>query len=201
MTDSLATKEKTANKGAANGYAGLGATSVVPTAQLGSGTANSTTYLRGDNTWATPAGGSSYRTLITLSADTANSHGTANTLKGVGNLSFAVVAGTTYRFSALIAYTSAATTTGSRWTVTGPAVTFLNYTSTYPLTATTLTSNYASAYSIPAASNASSLTAGNVAIISGIVKPSANGTVSIAFASEVLSSAITAKAGSTLEWW
>jgi hypothetical protein len=30
----------------------------VPTAALGSGTASSTTYLRGDSTWATPAGGS-----------------------------------------------------------------------------------------------------------------------------------------------
>lgn len=35
------------------------ATGTVPTARLATGTANSTTFLRGDQTWATPAGGSS----------------------------------------------------------------------------------------------------------------------------------------------
>ncbi len=48
----LAATEKTANKGQANGYAALNASTVVPTAQLGSGTANASSFLRGDGSWA-----------------------------------------------------------------------------------------------------------------------------------------------------
>ncbi|MEN0059561.1 MAG: hypothetical protein AAGB31_12050 [Bdellovibrio sp.] len=41
-----------AQKGVASGVAGLDTNSRVPASQLGSGTANSTTYLRGDGSWA-----------------------------------------------------------------------------------------------------------------------------------------------------
>lgn len=140
--------------------------------------------------------------LVTLSADVTNNNATANTMADVTGLSFSVTSGETYKFKFTIPYTSAATTTGSRWAVNGPASpTLLNYTSHYTLTATTETVNYATAYDIPAASNASSLTAGNIAIIEGIIKPSANGTVIARFASEVSSSAIVAKAGALLEWY
>ena len=44
--------EQTTNKGAANGYAGLNSSTVVPTAQLGTGAATNATFLRGDNVWA-----------------------------------------------------------------------------------------------------------------------------------------------------
>ena len=50
----ITSAEQAANKGAASGYAGLNSSTVVPTGQLGSGTASTTTYLRGDNTWTAP---------------------------------------------------------------------------------------------------------------------------------------------------
>ena len=139
--------------------------------------------------------------IVVLGADVTNNNGVANTIQDVTGLSFAVTAGERYWFEFIIPYTSAATTTGSRWTINGPAApTLLNYRSEYTLTATSITDNCATAYDIPAASNASSLTAGNIATIWGIIKPSSNGTVIARFASEILSSAIVAKAGATLRW-
>jgi len=135
-------------------------------------------------------------TAVILGADVTNNNASANTIADVTGLSFAVVSGGIYWFKFTIPYTSAATTTGSRWAINGPAApTRLSYTSHYPLTATSETVNYADTYDTPAASNASSLTTGNVAIIEGIIVPSANGTVIARFASEVSSSAIVAKAG------
>lgn len=139
--------------------------------------------------------------VVVMGSDVTNNNGTANTIADVTGLSFGVNSGETYWFEFVIPYTSAATTTGSRWSINGPAApTLLNYRSEYTLTATTTTVNSATAYDIPAASNATSLTAGNVATIWGIIKPSSSGTVVARFASEVASSAIVAKAGATLRW-
>jgi hypothetical protein len=135
-----------------------------------------------------------------LAIDVANANATPNTLADVTGLSFPVLTGKTYWFRATIPFTSAATTTGSRWTVNGPTATMLNYKSKYPITVTTETTNFATAYQIPAACNTDSLTAGNVAEIEGYIKPSADGIVQIQFASEVTVSAITAKAGAILNW-
>lgn len=140
--------------------------------------------------------------IAKIASDVVNNNATLNTLQDVTGLSFDVKTGVTYRFEALIPYQSAATTTGSRWTLSGPAATLLSYKSTYSLTATTVTTNFATAYSIPAASNASSMTTtANVAIIEGMITPSEDGTVQVRFASEIANSAITAKAGGTLMWW
>jgi hypothetical protein len=139
--------------------------------------------------------------MVVLSGDVVNNNGTANTIADVTGLSFAVTADQTYWFEFVIPYTSAATTTGSRWAINGPAApTLLNMRSEYTLTATTTTVNSVTAYDTPSGANATSLTAGNVATMWGIIKPSQDGTVTARFASEVLSSAITAKAGATLRW-
>lgn len=139
--------------------------------------------------------------IVVLSSDVTNNNATANTIADVTGLSFSVTADETYWFEFVIPYTSAATTTGSRWSINGPATpTLLNYRSEYTLTATSVTVNCATAYDIPAASNATSLTAGNIATVWGIIKPSASGTVIARFASEVASSAVVAKAGATLRW-
>jgi hypothetical protein len=169
---------------------------------LPSQTSNSGNFLTtdGSNTsWSTINAGDN---IIHLSSDVINNNASANTIADVTGLSFSVTAGNTYKFYFMIAYTSAATGTGSRWSINGPATTFLYYHSNYSLTTTTVTTNEGlSSYNVPAAANATSAATGsNIAIIEGIIKPSANGTVIARFASEVASSAITAKTGSFAQY-
>ena len=142
--------------------------------------------------------------VVTVSSDvTANT--AANTMADFTGLSFSVTAGETYWFRFFIQYTSTATGTGSRWSISGPSSpTALRYRSEYSLTTTSRTINEGlSTYDAPASSNATSAaTAGNIAVIEGFIKPSANGTVIARFASETASGTgtITAKAGSILHW-
>jgi hypothetical protein len=141
--------------------------------------------------------------LVVLSTDVTNNNGTANTMQDITGFSFPVSAGETYYFKFTIQYTSAATTTGARFSINGPASpTALRFHSRYSLTATTETLNHGlSAYDTPAGANATpAATGSNIAIIEGFITPSAAGTVIARFASEVASSAVIARAGSLLEW-
>lgn len=137
---------------------------------------------------------------VVLANNVINNNATANTMQDVTGLSFPVTAGTVTWFKFLIPYTSAATATGSRWSINGASFTRLNYVSLYTITASSQTVNYGSAYDFPTASNATSLANGNVAIIEGHILPSANGTVIARFASEISGSAITALAGATVNY-
>jgi hypothetical protein len=138
-------------------------------------------------------------TAVVLGSDVINANAVANTIADVTGLSFSVLANKTYYFKFVIPYTAAATTTGSRWGVNCTAGTAagLSMTSEYSLTTTTTTRNAnVQAFDSPAATNATSAaTTNNVAIMEGKFTPTADGTFIARFASEVLSSAITAKAG------
>jgi hypothetical protein len=137
---------------------------------------------------------------VVLGSDVTNNNAVANTIQDVTGLSFSVTANKMYYFKFIIRYTAAATTTGSRWGVNCSAglATNLSLTSEYSLTTTTTTRNAnIQAFDSPAASNATSAaTSNNMAIMEGYFIPTADGTFIARFASEVLSSAITAKAGS-----
>lgn len=150
--------------------------------------------------------------LVVLASDQVNNNGTANTIQDITGLSFDVVSGEGYWFKFKIIYTSAATTTGSRFTINGPgSPTWLGYRSSVGLASAgtagtdSFTETNSATYDNPSASNLTSPTASaaqlNTAIIEGFIQPSSNGTVIGRFASEVLSSAITAKKGSTIEWY
>lgn len=133
-----------------------------------------------------------------ISGDVANS---TTSFADVTGLQFPVVSGTRYWFRFVIPYSAAATTTGSRFSLNGPAVTVLRYRSEYTLTATARTINDGlTGYNLPAAANATSLAEGNLAIIEGVIAPSASGSVIARFASEVSASAITVRAGACVFW-
>lgn len=142
------------------------------------------------------------QSTVVLASDVTNNNATANTIANITGLQFPVVAGQRYAFEFLIRYTAAATTTGARFSITGPTFDELTYHSQYSLTTTSLTFNSGlNAYDLPAASNASSAAvAGNQARIFGFIRPTANGDVVARFASEVASSAIIAKAGSLVRY-
>lgn len=66
IPDLSGTYQVTSAKGSANGYAGLDATSKVPTLNLGGSGADNTKFLRGDQTWAVPGSSSSGQKVIDL---------------------------------------------------------------------------------------------------------------------------------------
>lgn len=155
-----------------------------------------------DRVWLDPAIGAVFTQI--LPANIARGSATANRLVDVKELQFSVREGQRYWFHYALMYTSAATGTGSRWSIYGPgSVTALRYIEECSLTTTSKTTTEGhAAYDLPAASNATSAATGaNVAFIEGFIDtPTCDGIVFPRFASEVASSNITLLRGSRCEW-
>jgi hypothetical protein len=138
------------------------------------------------------------RALVHLASDVVNNNAVADTLQDVTGLSFPVISGKKYRFRFEFGYSSAASTTGSRWTVSGPTVTERAYWTELMNTSQTnrLLNGGSNAWD-ESVVTAATPNIGTLlqAAVWGRVQPSADGTVIGRFASEVSGSAITAKAG------
>jgi hypothetical protein len=153
--------------------------------------------LKNESVYETTNYASSFSTTI-LGTDVTNNNAVANTIADITGLSFSVTSGKNYYFRFVIPYTSAATTTGARFSVSGAAATFLNYYVQFPNAATT-NNTFTGNITFDSPANASTgtpiITNPQIAVVEGIYKPSANGTLIGRFASEVAGSAIVAKAG------
>jgi aspartate 1-decarboxylase len=122
------------------------------------------------------------------------------TYADITGLEFAVNNGDIYEFEALITYNVNATTTGSTWAINGPAGTVVY--STHSFTgAAAQDIRMKNALDAVTASTGSANVTGNLATIKGIVKPTANGTYKIRFASEVaVANAVIVQVGSVLKF-
>jgi len=145
-----------------------------------------------------PVGNTLQSTIIT--SNVVNS-GAANNIIDITGLSFSVTAGQSYWFRFQIQYDVNLITTGSRFSVNGPAGT-MSYYSIYSNNTTTVINNQGiSAVDTPATSSTNSGNLTNIAIVEGYYYPTSNGTVIGRFASELLTanSAIV-KAGSLVQY-
>lgn len=100
-------------------YATL-ASGVVAPSQLGSGSPDSTKYLRGDGAWQVPAGGGNDPRLILFGAASAQNI-TGTTILDITGMSFAAVANSTYLFYCAVDLTaSGGTAPTHNYQFTGP---------------------------------------------------------------------------------
>lgn len=144
--------------------------------------------------------GSQVAQAVRLASDFAVSGNNAYT--SVTNFQFPVTSGTLVCFWAIIPFTSAATTTGVRFSLTGPTLTRGAWdveipptTGTAPYAPTRLTQT---AYDTGTVTASVPTTDNLLCVMEGFVQCSASGNVIVRVANEVNNSAITVKAGALL---
>lgn len=143
-------------------------------------------------------GDSVIKTIRVTTTET-NANATANTLQDIPALAFPIVAGQQTWFRIVIEYTTAASTTGARFTLNGPTLTRLSAFLTQSVTPTTQRFETQTAYNSGVPTTDSTGTV-NLAVLEGVIVCSASGTVTPRFSSEVASSGVSVRIGSITQW-
>ena len=124
----------------------------------------------------------------------------ADTYGNVVGLNWYGKAGEVYEFKAVIVYDVTAATEGASFAMNGPAATVKSYVVTVPSGATPTTS-FANAYDLPAAAAGdSAFTTDNIAIIDGVISPSADGTISVRGIGSTTNTVTVQAASSYIAW-
>lgn len=130
---------------------------------------------------------------------------TSTTLANATGLAFAVTSGVVCRFRFDVIFRTAALTTGIRLGLTCPAFTVLAANVTTPFAADGTGMMFEGAITTSGDSvlstGVAAANADNLAVIEGVLLPSANGTLQLQAATEVAASAATVRAGSNGQLW
>ena len=148
-----------------------------------------------------PSTVSNVKTVNMLTLDVSATNAYAN----VTGLSFPVTAGLTYTFRFVCTYEVSSTAYGTAWAIDGPTNSYLSYYSQWsPTTGGGVfnTRLNLTAYDGAAATGTTSAATGNIAIIEGVITPTANGTVIARFSTDAtVGGTVTCKVGSTVEYY
>ena len=137
-------------------------------------------------------------TTVILGTDYTNSNAIANTLEDITGYSFPVTSGKTYWFRFQFLVTAAASATGHRVSINGPATSELSYYTLLVASTTNASSFWNATYGLPSTTTNNTPLTGGMGYLEGIATFSADGTLIGRVASEVAGSGVTIKAGSVI---